>query len=213
MRGSVGVHRFRRAIVLAVALLIACAPMSVDAEDPAASGADGDPPWSVSLFGGPLSERNSSEIFLNADWGDSTPVAGLAFRGRVAQPWRNIDISIELNGSRRGGDQQLWDLSLLGVGSWTWQGGDTGPALTLSGGYGPSWISRELISIRDGGEPLSSWMGKLMAEVEFRPDPSAPFSLIARYEHRSSAFGVFGSNGQQDEGTSFLFGGKYRFGF
>lgn len=170
------------------------------------------PPLAIAAFAGPLSVKDSSEIFLGGDWGPSTPMAGVAVRWTIASPWPDFDMSIEAIASRLGGDQDLWNLALVGVGSWTWQDSASGFAVTLSGGYGPSWTSRPPRSGRDGGTSSSAWMGSLLGELELRPDASGPVSAIVRYEHRSSAFGLFGSNGQQDDGTAFLLGARYRFG-
>lgn len=193
-------------------LLILCDPAAVYAQDNPPSASVVDRPWRVALFAGPLSAKDSSEILFEGEWGSSTPVAGIAIRRRIVEPLRDVDLSVEPTASRRGGDHHLWDLALLGVGSWTWQGGGSAPGLTLSAGYGPSWVSRQPDSVRDGGEAMSPWLAKLMAEIELRPDPEGPISFVARYEHRSSTFGLFGGNGQQDEITAVLFGLSFGFG-
>jgi hypothetical protein len=80
---------------------------------------------------------------------------------------------------------------------------------TLEVSTGPSYATR-LPKIEDqtSGDP-QRWLNAVGLELSVAPSPDSHWSIVGRYHHRSSAFGLYGGN--QDESTAFAAGIKYRF--
>jgi hypothetical protein len=81
----------------------------------------------------------------------------------------------------------------------------------IAAGYGVSYATEVPPEVRADHPDLSNTLGQLVAEVEVGPAAPSPWSGFLRYQHRSSAFGLFGDDGQADEGSFFALGIRRRF--
>jgi hypothetical protein len=80
---------------------------------------------------------------------------------------------------------------------------------TLEVSTGPSYATRiPKIEDQSSGSP-QRWLNAVGLELSITPSPESHWSIVGRYHHRSSAFGLYGGN--QDESTMFGAGIKYRF--
>jgi hypothetical protein len=81
--------------------------------------------------------------------------------------------------------------------------------LTFEVSTGPSYAtSRPKVEIEDNGNP-TRFLNAVGVELGVAPSPQSPWVFVARYHHRSAAFGLYGGN--QDESTAFTLGVKYKF--
>lgn len=78
-------------------------------------------------------------------------------------------------------------------------------------GNGLSYATRIAVRERDAhaNQEPSKWLNFLFAEVELGLTDIPRWRLVARYQHRSGAFGTF--NGVTEASTLFAAGLKYRF--
>ncbi len=194
----------RRAAALIAALLLAPAPAAVSGP---ARGAE-PRPWELTLLAGPAWVNDSSEIFLERHLGDTSAVFGAAAARTVLELTPRLQAAAEAQVARRTGGDGVTEVAGLGVARWR---ALEEPGLRLALGFGPSWAHRRGRSVADRDEELSDWLGLLMAEVSLAPRPTRPWSVVLRYQHSSSAFGLFGEHGPKDDGTALLLGITYRF--
>ena len=166
--------------------------------------------WAVSVFGGPVTHSETSEIFLEgeADFnkGGAMVLAlsknlttlgdgfGLEIEGQIAQHFgANLDYQ-ELN-------------LLLGLRFSDFPWSDELPT-SIAIFVGPSYATAPP---RLDPQDKTQWLNYLGAELALAI-PSAPqWSAILRYHHRSSVFGLY--PGTRDESTMFGVGTKYCFSF
>jgi len=194
---------------LLVTLVLAASAAWVEAAAEPVSWRHG---WSLTGLAGPLTTRDSSEIFFGAEWDTVAGSAGLAV-SKEAFRWADR-ASFEVEGQvfQRVGGMELWEASALAVARWRDFPWNDRLSTSLAAGYGPSYASDVPASVLDGDGDLPGWLGMLMVEASFAPSEDSAWALVARYQHRSSTFGLFGGNGSQDETTAVLLGVKWRFG-
>ncbi len=160
--------------------------------------------WSIAAVAGPWSNQDSSEIFLNGRWEtQSVVVMGTINKElfRLAEPFV-IEAEADLGRHFHGASD--WVFSGHGVARWQRFPWNDTVETTFAGGYGLSFST---------GAPTEADGSKLLASLIFEltlTEPGSDIAATLRYQHRSSSFGLT-SDGQQDEGTGFLLGIRYRF--
>ena len=123
----------------------------------------------------------------------------------------SLALEAEAQVVRRYAGQDVWEMAGLLLGRWHDPLAVGALNTSLAAGYGVSRVDRvpEAILREEGGTPQS--MGVIVVELEAGPAGPSPVSGFLRYQHRSSAFGLFGDDGQRDETTFFALGLRYRF--
>ena len=190
--------------MLRVAAVLAMVPLGACAER--------EPPWigngwTVAALAGPWSNNDSSEIFLEADWRTDSGLALATVNKELFRLFDPVVIEAELHAGRHFGGQSHWDFGALGIAritDFSWNGSVN---TTFAGGYGLSYSTGDPTDtdVEDGSKLLTAVIFELTAGP-----PQSNWSGVLRYQHRSSSFGLT-SDGQQDEGTGFLLGVRYRF--
>lgn len=163
--------------------------------------------WSAAALAGPWSNNDSSDIFFNAEWRTDSGFAMATVNKDLFTLFDPVVIEAEVHAGRHFGGQNQWDFGAIGVArivDFPWNGS---LHTTFAGGYGLSYSTGAPTDtdVKDGSKLLTA----VIFELTMGP-PESNWSGVLRYQHRSSSFGLTG-NGQQDEGTGFLLGVRYRF--
>ena len=163
--------------------------------------------WSISGFAGPWTNTESSDIFLEQEWRTDSWIIGLA-GGKELFRWNNqLALEAEVHVVRHVAGESSWAVAGLAVARWLDFPWNDTVDTTFAAGFGPSYSTGEPTDVEV--EDAAQLVAGLFLELTLGP-PDAGWSGVIRYQHRSSAFGLFG-DGAQDEGTGPVFGMKYRF--
>ena len=163
--------------------------------------------WSAAALVGPWSNNDTSEIFFEGEWRTDSGLALATVNKELFGLFDPIVTEAELHAGRHFGGQSQWDTGavlLARIVDFPW---NDSVHTTFAGGYGFSYSTGTPTDtdVQDGSKLLSAVVFELTAGP-----PDSNWSGVLRYQHRSSSFGLFG-DGQQDEGTGFLLGLRYRF--
>jgi hypothetical protein len=199
-----------------VATVIAAPALSGETADRARSGANSverwlREGWSVAAFAGALTNNNTSQILTEFDWVTDAGVGGVAVAKELHRITPSLGLEAEANVVHRFSGQDVLTLGGLLLGRWHNAMLADAIDTSLAAGYGVSAANRvpKAILREEGGTPKT--MGVLVVEIEAGPPNPARISGFLRYQHRSSAFGIFGDEGQRDETTFISLGLRYRF--
>lgn len=163
--------------------------------------------WSISGFAGPWTNTESSDIFLEQVWRTDSWIIGLA-GGKELYRWNDqLALEAEIHLVRHFAGEEAWVVAGLAVARWLDFPWNDSVSTTFAGGFGPSYSTGEPTDA--DVEDATQLVAGVFLELTLGP-PEADWSGIIRYQHRSSAFGLFG-DGAQDEGTGPVLGFKYQF--
>jgi len=163
--------------------------------------------WALSAFGGPLTSKDSNEIFLKGEWSTDAWIVGFAVTKSLFSISPAFTVEGEAQTVRRFSGQSLSEFSGLVIGRWHMPISDR-LKTDLAFGVGISYATGT--GDDPGDDDPSKVMGMLMIELALKPVDWA-LGPFVRYQHRSSTFGLFGNDGIYDESTSFSVGVKWSF--
>lgn len=178
---------------------------------PTLAQAQTDDPWRLSLYGGIATRNDTSQIFLHGHYHPDGNQIGLSLDRDIAKlgerwtlvgewqatrfVYKSHETSVELGLGAR------YDMHLFG------------DPFSISAFTGPSWADGEPV-ISTGswhGAPINfkraPWLNYVGAEFALAIAPQ--WNAVARFYHRSGAFGLF--QPQADEGSTLGFGLQYKF--
>lgn len=168
--------------------------------------------WSAVIFAGRLTTDDTSDIFLgDFSFDDNASALGAGVAKRLFSTGAHLDWESEFQAVKHRGAQNHWELNLLLAVRWRdfpWR--ESVPT-SVAFGNGLSYATRIAVRERDAhaNQEPSKWLNFLFAEVELGLTDIPRWRLVARYQHRSGAFGTF--NGVTEASTLFAAGLKYRF--
>ena len=165
--------------------------------------------WNATIFAGPLSTRDNTEIFFQSRYGPvKSGLVGFAVGKKMFTILENkLDFETEHQFVQHFGRQQHQEfqpiVAVLRWKSFPWN--DT-VKTTFAFGDGISIASRVPKLEKKAREDHARVLNHLMAEFTFA-DPAAPeWQGVFRYHHRSGMFGTF--SGVRDASTAFTLGVK-----
>jgi hypothetical protein len=163
--------------------------------------------WTASVFAGPWSNNDSSEIFLEQQWRTDSWAIGVAGGKELIRWDAKLALETELHAVRHVAGEDHWIFAGLLVARWLQFPWNDIVETTAAIGYGPSYSTKEP---PPGSEDGSQLVTGLIIELTFA-EPGSSWDGFFRYQHRSSSFGLLGGEGPQDEGTGPMLGIRYSF--
>lgn len=178
---------------------------------PAAARADDSTPWRISAYGGVATRLDTSQIFLHGHYHPDGSQIGISLDRDLADLGSGFTLVGDAGVTRFVARSHETSLELgLGV---RYDMHLFGDPFSISAFTGPSWADSEP-AISTGtfhGTPINyrriPWLNYVGAEFALGIAPR--WNAVARYYHRSGAFGLFAPNA--DEGSTLGFGVQYKF--
>lgn len=168
--------------------------------------------WSVVAFAGRLTTDDTSDIAVGEfSFDEDAGAYGVGVAKRLFSTGRHLDWEGEFQAVKHDGVQDHWEFNLFLAVRWlTFPWNDTAPT-SVAVGNGLSYAAEIPVREREAhpGQEPTQWLNFLFAEVEVGLAGVPRWRLVARYQHRSGAFGTF--NGVFEASTLFVGGLKYRF--
>ena len=168
-------------------------------------------PWRVSIYGGIATRNDTSQLFLHGHFHPDGNQIGVSLDRDLFQLGERWHVVGELGATRFMYKSHEASVE-LGLGL-RYDMHIFGDPFSISGFTGPSWADGEPV-ISTGtfhGVPIdykkNPWLNYVGAEFALQIAPQ--WNAIARYYHRSGAFGLF--EPQADEGSTLGFGLQYKF--
>ncbi len=170
--------------------------------------------WAVTVYSGPLSTQDSSKIFLKgkADFEGSAILALAGSKWLTSFFENKLDLEVEAQAVQHFGGQDHVEINpVVLVARWKAFPWNAYLPTTIAIGDGLSIATQvpkqELL--RRGVKYSARVLNYMMAEITLSLPCLPQWALVARYHHRSGAFGTFG--GVHDASTAFAAGIKYWF--
>jgi len=169
--------------------------------------------WGITIYSGPITSQDSSKIFLKgkAKFEGSAILAVAASKRLVSFLDNRLDLEFETQGVKHFGGQTHFEINpVVLIARWKAFPWNATLPTTIAIGDGLSIATNtpKIELAARGAKYTSRVLNYLMAEITLSL-PCSHWALVARYHHRSGAFGTF--NGVHDASTAFAAGLKYWF--
>lgn len=168
--------------------------------------------WAATLYSGPLTSQNSTQIVRKADFGDSFIIA-LAGSKELGEVWKDkLGFELEAQAVQHFGEQKHFELNpIVLIARWKAFPWNQSLPTTFAIGDGLSIATSrpKLEKKRRGHRHSSAALNYLMAETTFALPSCPKWAFVLRYHHRSGVFGTF--YGVHDASTVFAAGFKHWF--
>ncbi len=167
--------------------------------------------WAVTVYSGPLTSQTSSRIFRNADF-EGSGIIALAGSKEFVSVWdRKLDFELEAQAVQHIGKQNHFELNpIVLIARWRSFPWNATLPTTFAIGDGLSIaMKKPHLEVKRRKHETSRVLNYLMAELTLSLPEYPQWALVARYHHRSGAFGTF--HGVHDASTAFAAGLKYWF--
>jgi len=170
--------------------------------------------WAVTVYSGPITSQDTSKIFLNGKAKfEGSAILALAVAKKFGSVWDNaLDFELETQAVQHFGGQNHFEFNPIAlVLRWKCFPWNRTLPTTFALGDGIS-IATKTPKIEINPKKKASGakvLNYVMGEVTFSLPEHPNWALVARYHHRSGAFGLF--NGVHDASTVFAAGLKYWF--
>lgn len=167
--------------------------------------------WAATLYSGPLTSQTSSKIFKDADFEGSGIIALAGSKEFISFLNNKLGFELEAQAVQHFGKQTHFELNpIVLVARWKSFPWNTTLPTTFAIGDGLSIaMEKPHLEVKRRKNETSRVLNYLMAELTLSLPEYPQWALVARYHHRSGAFGSF--NGVHDASTAFAAGFKYWF--
>lgn len=167
--------------------------------------------WAATLYSGPLTSQTSSKIFKDADFEGSGIIALAGSKEFISVLNNKLGFELEAQAVQHFGKQTHFELNpIVLVARWKSFPWNTTLPTTFAIGDGLSIaMEKPHLEVKRRKHETSRVLNYLMAELTLSLPEYPQWALVARYHHRSGAFGSF--NGVHDASTAFAAGFKYWF--
>jgi hypothetical protein len=203
-RKASGRIRCRRAVYVVGALcLLQSGPASAGEIDWWSRG------YALEAFGGAVTTRRTTEILTGTVSFNRGGLIGVAGSKELAALGAGFARRGQLLATHRFAGLDYDELAVmfgLEYSAFPWS---TRWPTSIEVSTGPSYATSVPTIEQQTSDSPSHWLNALAIELSIAPSAASPWSLLARYQHRSSAFGLY--QGKQDESTALTAGIKYRF--
>jgi hypothetical protein len=165
--------------------------------------------YALTVYYGRLSQGNWQDVTLHGPGKFADSSLAVAALSKTIHRSATLPLSFEVEGqvAKHFGEQDNWELNLLGAGRWHRFPWNDHVRTTAAFGVGPSYATStpkyEVARNGTSRQLLAYWY----LELTLGP-PDADWSVSFRVHHRSTAFGLFGENGGY---TAFAAGLRYPF--
>lgn len=159
-----------------------------------ASGQPGD--LAVTLYAGRLSGEDWHRVLVPGTTNFADAYLASAALGKTVHRSASLPLTWEVEGqlAKHFGDQDNWEVNLLGAVRWHRFPWNDQVRTTASFGLGPSWASSlPRFEVANNGTS-QQWLAYWHLELTLAP-PESDWSLALRLHHRSTAYGLFGEDG------------------